>query len=124
MNPTTSRQRIGLALGGVLSVLNIVSGFFSTPDGQEGPPRAILVLGSVLGLVGLVAVVLAWRTGNRVAVRVLAGTLIVSMLTSLPAFFVDVPAVVKLVVGVSVLVTVAAIVMIFSPSRETAPALD
>ncbi len=124
MNPTTSRQRIGLALGGVLSVLNIVGGFFSTPDGQEGPPRAILVLGSVLGLVGLVAVVLAWRTGNRVAVRVLAGTLIVSMLTSLPAFFVDVPAVVKLGVGVSVLVTVAAIVMIFSPSRETAPALD
>ena len=35
-----------------------------TPDGEEGPPLAILVIGSILGVVALVAAILAWR-GNR-----------------------------------------------------------
>ncbi len=60
---------------------------------------AILVVGSVLGVVGLVAAILAWR-GNRVALRVAAGAIIVITLTGLPAFFVDVPMGIKALVGV------------------------
>ncbi len=47
----------------------------------------------------LVAAILAWR-GNRPALRVGAGAMIVMTLTGLPAFFVDVPMAIKALVGV------------------------
>ena len=78
MSRTTPRQQVGLALAGLLSAVNVPSAFLPTPDGETGPPTAVLVAGAVLGLVGLVAVVIAWRTGNRAAVRVAAGTLVVN----------------------------------------------
>ena len=124
MSPISTRQKVGLALAGVMSVINIPSVFFPAPDGDEGPPLAVLAVNSVLGIIGLVAVVIAWRSGNRAAIRVAAGTLILNAITSLPAFFVDVPAGLKAVVGVSVLVTVATVVLMFSPARRPAPVLD
>ncbi len=124
MSPTTPRQKTGLVLAGVLSAVNIPSVFFPTPEGDTGPPLAILAVGSILGVIGLVAVIIAWRSGNRAAIRVAAGALIINLLTSLPAFFVDVPAVVKLLVGVSVLLTVLAVALMFSASRQSVPVLD
>jgi len=124
MSPISTRQKVGLVLAGVMSVINIPSVFFPAPDGDEGPPLAVLAVNSVLGIIGLVAVVIAWRSGNKAAVRVAAGTLILNAITSLPAFFVDVPAGLKAVVGVSVLVTVATVVLMFSPARRPAPVLD
>ncbi len=124
MSPTTTRQKVGLVLAGVLSVINIPSVFFPTPGGETGPPLAILFVGTVLGVIGLVAVVVAWRSGNRVAIRVAAGTLIINLLTSLPAFFVDVPPAVKALVGLSILVTVLAVALMFAPSRRSVPVLD
>lgn len=84
---------------------------------------AILIVGSVLGLIGLAAVVMAWR-GNRVALRVAAGAIIVVTLTGLPAFFVDVPMFVKALVGFSVLLTVLAVVLMFSGDRRHTPISD
>jgi hypothetical protein len=124
MSPISTRQKVGLVLAGVMSVINIPSVFFPAPDGDEGPPLAVLAVNSVLGIIGLVAVVIAWRSGNKAAIRVAAGTLILNAITSLPAFFVDVPAGLKAVVGVSVLVTVATVVLMFSPARRPAPVLD
>ena len=129
MNTTSSntphgRQKAGLILAGLYSLVNIPSAFFPTPDGSEGPPLEILVIGSLLGVVGLVAVVVAWRTGNRAALRVAAGAIIVVTLTGLPAFFVDVAAGIKLLVGLSVLLTIATVVLMFSPPRPSAPVLD
>jgi hypothetical protein len=123
MSPTTTRQKVGLALAGVLSLTSVPSVFMPASNGN-GPPFAILVVGSILGIIGVVAVVIAWRTGNRAAVRVVAGSLIINLLTSLPAFFVDVSAGVKLVVGVSVLVTVLAVGLMFSPTHRSVPVLD
>ena len=120
METTSGRQRAGLVLAGVLSAINIPSVFTPTPDGEVGPPFGVLVLGTVLGVIGLVAVVLAWR-GNRGALRVAAGALVINLLTALPAFFVDVPAWIKLAVGLSVLATVArdrADVLRCPPSRR------
>jgi len=124
MNTTSKRQKVGLVLAGIYSAANIPSVLFPTPDGSEGPPIGILVIGSVLGVVGLVAVIVAWRTGNRAALRAAAGAIIVVTLTALPAFFVDVPAGIKLLVGVSVLFTIAAVVLMFSPGRRSTPVLD
>jgi heme A synthase len=110
MTATTVRQKVGLVLAGVYSVGNIPSAFM--------PTLGIMIIGSVLAVVGLVAVVMAWRTGSRVALRVAAGAIIVITLTGLPAFFVDVPAWVKLLVGVSTILTIVTVVLLLSPSRR------
>lgn len=120
---TTTKQKVGLVIAGLYSLANIPS-FLTGPDaGEVGPPMAILVVGSVLGAIGLVAVVMAWR-GNRVAMRVAAGAIIVTTLTGLPAFFVDVPMFIKALVAVSVLLTVLAVVLMFSSDRRSAPISD
>ncbi len=73
----------------------------------------MLLVGALLGVVGLVAAVIAWR-GNRAALRVCAGALIVNLLLTLPAFFVDVPSWIKAAAAFSALLTVAAVVLMFS----------
>jgi hypothetical protein len=113
------RQRVGLALAALLSIGNVPSVLTPTPDGEVGPPILVLWLGTVLGVVGLVAVVIAWRSGNRAALRVAAGALIVTALTALPALFVDINATLKLLAAVSVVLTVIAIVLMFSPDQRT-----
>ena len=123
MNHTSARQKIGLLLAGFLSLTAVPSVLTPTPDGEVGPPFGILILGTILGVVGLVAVVAAWR-GNKPALRVAAGAVILNMLTSLPAFFVDVPAWLKLLVGVSVLISITSVVLMFSPARRPVPVLD
>lgn len=116
----STKQKVGLALAGFYSLLNIGSVLFPTPEGEEGPPFYILALGSALGIVGLVAVVAAWR-GNAVANRVAAGAIIVVTLTGLPAFFVEgIPAGIRILVGVSVLYTIAAVYLMFSSERRPA----
>lgn len=120
---TSTKQKVGLVLCGLYCLSSIPSVLESQPDGEEGPPMAILVVGTVLGVLGLVATVLAWR-GNRVALRVAAGSIIVITLTGLPAFFVDVPMFIKALVGVSVVWTVAAVVLMFSGDRHTVPVVD
>lgn len=120
--PSTG-QKVGLVLAGLMSAANIPSAMFPTPDGETGPPLGILIAGSALGVVGLVAVIAAWR-GNKVAARIAAGALIVVTLTGLPAFFVEgVPAGIRILVGVSVLWTAAAVYLMFAAPRRS-PAFD
>jgi hypothetical protein len=124
MNTISGRQKAGLVIAGLLSLGNATSVLFPTPDGEEGPPFMVLVLGTILGVIGLVAVVIAWRNANQAAFRVAAGCLVISVISALPAFFVDVPAGIKILVAVSVVVTVLAIVLMFSPARRPVPVLD
>lgn len=119
----TTKQKVGLVIAGLFSLGNLPSVLTAPPDGQEGPPMAILVVDTVLGAIGLVAVVLAWR-GNRLALRIAAGAIILITLTGLPAFFVDVPMGVKALVGASVLLCVAAVVLMFSGPRQPAAVAD
>jgi hypothetical protein len=118
-----TKQKIGLVLCGLYSLANIPSFLEAQPDGEEGPPMSILVVGTILGVIGLVATVMAWR-GNRVALRVAAGSIIIVTLTGLPAFFVDVPMFIKALVGVSVVLTVASVVLMFSGDRRPASITD
>ena len=120
---TNTKQKVGLVLCGLYSLSSIPSVLEQAPDGEEGPPMAILVVGSILGVIGLVATVMAWR-GNRVALRVAAGAIIIETLTGLPAFFVDVPMFIKALVGLSVVMTLAAVVLMFSGDRRSASITD
>ncbi len=99
--------------------------FFPAPDGDEGPPLAVLAVNSVLGIIGLVAVVIAWRTGNRAAIRVAAGTLILNAITVIAGVLRRrAGRASRRSSGSSVLVTVATVVLMFSPARRPAPVLD
>lgn len=124
MDVISGRQKAGLVIAGLLSLVSVTSAFFPTPEGEEGPPYAVLVLGTILGVVGLVGVVIAWRTGNQAAFRVTAGALVINAISSLPAFFVDVPAGLKLAVAISIVVTVLGIVLMFSTARRPVAVLD
>ena len=122
---TTAKQKVGFVLCALYSLTNIPSVLFPSGSGgdDQGAPMAILVVDSVLGVIGLVAAVLAWR-GNRVALRVAAGSIILITLTGLPAFFVDVPMAVKALVGFGVVLTVVIVVLMFSGPRRSAPVVD
>jgi hypothetical protein len=121
---TTTKQKVGLVLAMLYGLANIPSFLAGDPDpGESGPPLAILVISSILGAIALVAAIWAWR-GNRVALRVSAGATILITLSGLPAFFVDVPMAIKALVGFSVLLTVAIVVLMFSVDSRSARVVD
>jgi len=116
---TTSRLRAGLALSAVLGLLNVA--FLAVPTGgdQESPPVLVIVLSAVLGLTQVACAIVAWRSGNRMAVRVNAAVLIINALLSMPAFFVDIDAWIKAVSALSVILTVVALLLTLR--REPTP---
>lgn len=120
----TTLNKVGLALAALMGVSDVASLLTPTPDGEVGPPIGILALDSVLGVVTLVAVGWAFRTRNRGAVRVVAAARIVSAITALPAFFVDIPEAIRLLAGFDVLLTVVVVVMVLTPARRSELALD
>jgi hypothetical protein len=79
----------------------------------------ILVACSVLSAVAIVAGVVAWRNGSRrPAARLTAASMIIVTLTSLPAFFVDVPPAIKILVAAGGVLTVVFTVLIFSMGKR------
>ncbi len=72
----------------------------------------------------MVGVVVAWRTARRGVVRIVAGARIISMITALPAFFVDVPAGLKALVGLVTVITVVTVAMMLAPARRPVPVTD
>jgi hypothetical protein len=115
----STKNKVGLGLALFYALVNLPSAVLPAPEGAEdGPPMAILVVCSLLAAVALVAGVMAWRTGSRPAARLTAASLIIITLTSLPAFFVDVPAAIKILVAAGVVLTVVFTVLIFSPSKR------
>lgn len=112
-NSWTTRNKVGLGLAILYGVANIPT--VLTPSGNnDGPPFAINVICTVLGVVATVAGVVAWRSGSRSAARLTAASLIVVTLTALPAFFVDVPAAIKVVAAVGVVLMVVIVTLLFS----------
>ncbi|MEO6881201.1 MAG: hypothetical protein ABI181_09700 [Mycobacteriaceae bacterium] len=115
-----TKNRVGLVLAGLLGVLDLGALASPTPDGEVGPPIGILVISALSGVVTVVAVVLTWWRRQPGAVRIAAGARILSMITSLPAFFVDVPSGLKVLVALFVVLTLVSVVLMLSPARRTA----
>jgi hypothetical protein len=117
--PWSTRNKVGLGLAMAYALTNLPSAITPMPEGADvGPPMSILVACSVLSAVALVAGVVAWRSGSRPAARLTAASMIIVTLTSLPAFFVDVPAGIKILVAAGVVLTVVFTVLIFSPGKR------
>ena len=121
LSVTSTRQRIGLVLSGLINLSNIPSAFSPTPYGETGPPYAILVLGSVLGVIGLVATVMAWRAGNRAASGVAAGALVINVITALPPSSSTCRPSLRPWSSFSVVLTSPALVLMFSQAVSPAP---
>ncbi len=120
-----TRNKVGLVIAGLISLANLPSVLGGgAPEGEVGPPMVVLLADTICGAIGIVAVVIAWRTGSRTAMRVAAACLVVALVTALPALFVDVPAFVKILVSVFTVVTFAALVLMFSGDRRRAPVVD
>lgn len=122
MNTATTtwntKNKVGLGLAVFYGIINIPSLLIPTAEGEDGPPLAILIVCSVLGVVAAVAAVVAWRRGSQPAARLAAASIIVITISMLPAFFVDVPAGVKALSAAAVVLTVVTVVLMFSTSRR------
>jgi glucose-6-phosphate-specific signal transduction histidine kinase len=115
----SARNKTGLVLAFLLGLVGIPMFLRGAPDpGEIGPPMAVLITESVCGLVTVVAVTVAWRTASPRAIRLAAGTQIVSVLTALPALFVDRPALNKLLLALVLGVTLTAVILMLTPSRR------
>ncbi|QBF46751.1 hypothetical protein [Janibacter limosus] len=111
---------MGVVIAGLLGAGSIPSVLSPSPDGETGPPLVVLAVDSLLGLVVLVAAIIAWRSGSRGAIRVVAGSSIIIAITALPALFVDVPPWVKVMVAGVTLATIVSVVLMMSPSPRPA----
>ena len=121
MNPMSLRQKIGAALTGLLLVGSATSVLAPTPPGEVGPPYVVLIAGTALSVIGLIALVIGFVRRSRSAFRLAAGALIAIQLTALPALFAPVPASIRLLVAVSVLLALLAVALLLTPSRSAAP---
>ena len=113
----STAYRVGLVLLGLISLGDLAAPLYT--DGQS-PPMFIALIGSALGLLSLVLVVLAWR--GRVAAAIgLVVLRLLSALTAVPAFLEPgVPVVPMILAGVAITVTLAAVVLVFAGLRRPA----
>lgn len=107
--------RAGLIVLGVLSVGDLAGPLLT--DGEH-PPMSVALIGSALGLISLVLVVLAWRGARRAVVPLIALRLL-SGLSAVPAFFAgDVPAAAMVAAGVTIALSVIGTALLLVPAPE------
>ena len=117
------RNRVGLALAFLLGLIGVPMFLRGAPaPGVVGPPAVVLITESLCGVVTVVAVTIGWRRASSRAIRLAAGAQIVSVLTAVPAFFLDRPALNKLLLAILLGATLTAVVLMLTPSRRSATA--
>jgi NADH:ubiquinone oxidoreductase subunit H len=116
----STANKVGFVLAILLGVVDLGTVLFPTPEGEVGPPFAILLFVALLGLITIVAVIIGWRRGNRAAIRGAAVARILSVLLALPAFAVsEVPAALKAAAAIFTLVSIVTLVLMLSPGRRS-----
>jgi hypothetical protein len=104
--------KVGLVLAGLLALSDVLGSLLVPVDrAQVAPPLGVFVLAGILGAVTLVFVVIAWLRRSRGAIRIVAGTRILSAVTALPAFFAGPPAPFVIWAAAGVTLTVIAVAM-------------
>jgi hypothetical protein len=113
----STTYRAGLVLLGVISLGDLTAPLYT--DGQH-PPMFIALIGSAIGLLSLVLVVLAWR--GRVAAAIgLVVLRLLSALTAVPAFLEPgVPVVPMVLAGIAITVTLIGVGCVFAGLRRPA----
>jgi len=125
MTSISGPRRAGHVLGIILGVVHLSA--LAIPSGGEdpGPPVAVLAIGAMLGLAIIGLLIQSWRRDQRGPRRVAAVLLVLAGLGALPGLLVaDVPAAFQVAAAVLVLLTIAAVVMLFYPQRDSATLVD
>ena len=120
----TGTVRAGLALSAIIGVGSLP---FLAPGidwGPEPPPFALLLLNAAIGMVSVVCAAVAWKTGNRQALRINAAALIVNALMVLPGLFGEVPAFINIMSAVFVVSTLVAVILTMRRSNERPTVVD
>ena len=108
----------GLVIAGLLALGDVTTPL--TSDGEH-PPMVIGLIDLALGLVTIAGIVLAWRRASRGGITAIIVTRLLSIMTALPAFFVDdVPGPVKVVVAVGLAITLLCVGLVASALRRPA----
>ena len=85
----------------------------------------VLIAAAILGVITLIATVYTWRGGTRVSARVVAGSRILSAITSLPAFFIgDVSPGLVALAAVGIIVTLIAVALVLARLAGSTPSID
>ena len=109
-------NKAGLVLLAVAAAINLVP--MPTPEGEGGPPVAVLIAAAVLGLIALIAVVIAWSRNSRKAALVAVGVSILNALLAVPAFYEPgIPTWLRALAGVFVAWTAVAVALTLKPNR-------
>jgi hypothetical protein len=113
----STAYRVGLVLLGLISLGDLAAPLLT--DGQT-PPMFIALIGSALGLLSLILVVLAWR--GRVAAAIgLVVLRLLSALTAVPAFLEpSVPLVPMTLAGIAIVVTLVGVGCVLAGLRRPA----
>lgn len=116
----TTPNKVGFVLALLLGLGNVLSLASPTPEGQAGPPLAILIVDAVLGVGIIVAVLVGWLRGRKAAIRAATVLLILAAITALPAFVApDVPSALVAAAGGYVVLTIVTIVLMLKPGART-----
>lgn len=104
----STANKVGLALLALAAVANLIP----PPASEAGPPVEILIIAGVLGLIALLAVIVAWRSGSRKAALVAVGVSVLNALLAVPAFFEPgIPTWLRVAAGVFIAWTAAAVAL-------------
>lgn len=117
----STANKAGFTLTLLLGLANIVSVAFPTPEGEVGPPLAVLIFSAAVGVAIIVAVLVGWLRGSRAAIRAASIMLVLTAITALPAFVTpDVPAGLRAGAAAFVVLTIVALVLMLKPSSRSA----
>jgi hypothetical protein len=121
--PTTS-VRVGLALSIILGLANLPFLFLDLDWGASEPPFALMLLNAALGLVSVVCAVIAWNSGNRLAIRINAAALIINTIMIVPGLFFEGPVWMPVTSAVTIVLTVVAVVLMMRRPSVRAAVVD
>jgi hypothetical protein len=108
-------NKAGLVLLAIAAAVNLIP--MPPPEGAGGPPTPVLIASAVLGLVALIAVVVAWSKNSRKAALVAVGVSILNALLAVPAFFEPgIPTSWRTLAGVFIAWTVVAVALTLKPN--------
>ncbi len=111
----TTPRKAGHILGIALAVGSIGALF-----GDETPPAGVVVLGIAVSVVVTVLLLWSWLGDKAVARRIAVVLLALNAIGAVPGLIVDdVPTYLRIVAGLTVLITIAAVVLMFYPDRRT-----
>lgn len=112
----SNANKLGLAMLAACGLVNMIP--MPVPDEAEaGPPIGVLIAAGILGLIAIIALAHAWRTGSRRSAWAAIVISVVNGLLAVPAFVVaGVPGSVQVLVAVFLAVTALGIVLTLKPA--------